>query len=192
MTEVAQEAVQETAKREVRKVTMEDGRVLEFAGKRKIQKEAIIENGKLFLRFDFSNGAVRKYPVRDEHILQFAGHGGLQKYGDEVAGEDDVEDAILAIDDLHERVHGRGEWNVKREGKGSFSGVSMLVKALVELSGGSKSVDEVKEFLRNKSREAKDALKASPRVQTVIQRLMAEKAQAKGIDAEAELNALLG
>src|SRR5271154_1095818 len=87
----------------VEKVAMEDGREVEFAGKRKVLKDAIIDNvhGTVAVRFDLRNGVTRTYPLRPDMILQFAGHGAEQKYGDELAGEEgDLDDFVLVLDRL--------------------------------------------------------------------------------------------
>lgn len=162
------------AKAEAEKVTMEDGRVVEFAGKRKMLKEVIIpeaEGEYPSVRFDFRNGKTRSFKV-DKLISQFAAHGASQKIGDETAGEDDVDDMVLAVDEIIERLN-NGEWAVKREG-GGFAGVSILMRALMEHSG--KDEATVKAFLKPKSHAEKMALRSHPPVKAIVERLEAEKA----------------
>lgn len=173
------------AERQVQSVTMTDGRNVEFVGKRKMLKESFPEEGKV--RLDFRNGETRTFEIPAELKAKFATHGAEQKLGDETAGVDDVEDMILAVDDLMARLS-KGEWSVKREG-GGFSGTSVLVKALVEFSG--RTVEQVKEFLAGKSQAEKLALRNSPKLKPIVERLEAEKA-AKGakVDTDQLLAAL--
>lgn len=162
------------AKTEAEKVTMEDGRVVEFAGKRKMLKEVLLsetEGQYPTVRFDFRNGKTRSFTV-DKLIPQFAAHGASQKIGDETAGEDDVDDMVLAVDEIIERLN-QGEWAVKREG-GGFAGVSILMRALMEHSG--KDETTVKAFLKPKSHAEKMALRSHPPVKVIVERLEAEKA----------------
>lgn len=159
---------------EPEKVTMEDGRIVEFAGKRKMLKEVILGEGEgeyPKVRFDFRNGKTREFVV-DKLIPQFAAHGASQKIGDETAGEDDVDDMVLAVDEIIERLNG-GEWAVKREG-GGFAGVSILMRALMEHSG--KDEATVKAFLKPKSHAEKMALRSHPPIKAIVERLEAEKA----------------
>ena len=53
-------AKQET---QIETITMEDGRVVDFAGKRKLQKTSIIADGKVQVRLDFRNGQTRLFTV---------------------------------------------------------------------------------------------------------------------------------
>ena len=78
----AAEAVKAPAvKAEVTSVTMTDGRIIAFAGKRKMLKETVIDGGKVSIRIDFRNGETRKFDLPDSLLLKFAGHGAEQKYG---------------------------------------------------------------------------------------------------------------
>lgn len=163
-----------SSKTEAEKVTMEDGRVVEFAGKRKLLKEVILAedpNGYPKVRFDFRNGKVREFTV-DKLIPQFAAHGASQKIGDETAGEDDVDDMVLAVDEIIERLNS-GEWSQKREG-GGFAGVSILMRALMEHSG--KDEATTKAFLKPRSHAEKMALRQHPPIKAIVERLEAEKA----------------
>lgn len=156
------------------KVTMEDGRTVEFAGKRKMLKEVILsetEGGYPSVRFDFRNGKTRSFTV-DKLIPQFAAHGASQKIGDETAGEDDVDDMVLAVDEIIDRLNA-GEWAVKREG-GGFAGVSILMRALMEHTG--KDEATIKAFLKPRSHAEKLALRAHGPVKAIVERLEAEKA----------------
>lgn len=169
------EAVKPTkATPEVEKVTMLDGtgRVVEFSGKRKMLKESLFPDNELpVVQLDFRNGEVRKFQIPSELLYKFAAHGAEQKLGDETAGETDVDDMVLAVDDLIERLK-KGEWSIKREG-GGMSGTSVLLKALMEKSG--KTIDQVKVFLKTKSPAEKIALRNSPQLKPIVDRLEQEK-----------------
>lgn len=170
-------------------VTMSDGRIVDFAGKRKLLKESIVaEDGSgVKVRFDFRNGQTRTVNVTKESSLcmKFAGHGVEQKIGDETAGLDDVDDAVEAVDELLERL-GKGEWTMRAEG-GGFAGSSVLLRALVEYSG--KSTEQIKEFLKGMSQAEKIGLRSDPEIKPIVERLEAEKA-AKG--SKVDTKALLG
>lgn len=165
-----------TAKKkpEVTKVNMTDGREVEFAGKRRVNKETLIDDSKIIVdgdtitlapgavsvRMDFINGQTRTMPLPLQLIPNFAGHGGEQKFGDELAytpkaGEPaaSVDDFVQWIDELNERIQG-GSWNAIREaGEGGVAGASIVVRALMEASG--KTQEEVKAFLQKKLDDAK-------------------------------------
>lgn len=180
------------AKPEVQKVKMQDGREVEFVGKRKLLKETLIDGGKVSVRLDFRNGETRLFPIPDGLILRAAGHGIEQKLGDETAGEEDVDDMNLAVDELIERLSSGDpdSWITKREG-GGMSGTSTLLKALVELSG--KGVEEIKAFLKPLSQAEKMALRQSPKVKPIVDRIEAEKAtKAANVDTGALLAQLGG
>lgn len=167
------------AKPEVEKVQMEDGREVEFAGKRKLLKEAVFTDGELpSVRFDFRNGKSRIYQIIPALVAQFAAHGASQKIGDETAGEDDVDDMLLAVEEIISRLSGDSpEWTVKREG-GGFGGVSVLLRALVEHSQSSanpKTEEQVKAWLKPKSHGEKMALRQHPPIKVIVDRLEAEK-----------------
>lgn len=129
-------------------VTMTDGKVVEFAGKRKMLKSSgRTPDGGLAIRLDFVNGETRTYPLQPSLIDKFACHGGEQKFGDETAGLESVDDMVAAIDALAERL-AAGEWNAKREAGDSFSGAGIVVKAMCKVTG--KSVEEIKAYLEAK------------------------------------------
>ena len=110
-------------------VTMLDGRIVDFPGKRRMLKETIIgEDGSVKIRLDFVNGETRLFTLNPNLILKFAAHGAEQKLGDEIAGVEDIEDAVLAIDELIDRLYS-GEWGVARD-KSGLAGASILLRAL--------------------------------------------------------------
>lgn len=185
------------AKAAVESVTMQDGRVVEFVGKRRMLKESTITDTGVEVRLDFRNGMTVVFPVPQTLIYQFAAHGAEQKLGDETAGEDDVDDMVLDVEALIERLN-RGEWSVKREG-GGMSGTSVLLRALVEYSG--KTVEQIKVFLQGdpkadppipgKTAAEKTALRNSPKLKPIIEKLESEKqAKAAKVDTEALLGSL--
>lgn len=184
MNAVASE-VSASTKREVESVKMEDGRNVDFVGKRKLLKETIIDGSSVTTRLDFRNGRVLSFTIPDSLMAKFAGHGAEQKLGDETAGVDDVDDMVLGVEELIERLN-KGEWSTKREGSG-VAGTSVLLRALVEFSG--KSVEQMRGWLKDKTQAEKLALRNSAKLKPIVERLEAEKA-AKG--AHVDTDALLG
>lgn len=171
-------------KKEVSTVVMGDGRSVDFAGKRKLLKETLIDGANVAVRLDFRNGQTILFPIPDSLILKAAGHGIEQKLGDETAGTEDVDDMYLDVEALVERLN-KGEWSTKREGTG-FAGTSVLLRALVEHTG--KSVEQVKTFLSGKTPAEKMALRNSSKLKPIVQRMEDEK-QAK--NAKVDTDALL-
>jgi hypothetical protein len=165
--------------REVEVITMEDGRNVEFVGARRMLKESFLprqndlgETIPAFVRLNFRNGRVLNFILPESLFTQFALHGAEQKLGDETAGIEDVDDMVLEVEELIDQLN-KGEWSMVREG-GGMSGTSVLLKALVELT--SKSVEEMKAFLKAKSPKEKLALRASSKIKPTIDRIEAEKA----------------
>jgi hypothetical protein len=170
-------------------VTMTDKRIVDFAGKTRILKHSEAKDGKLTVRLDFRNGETRTFTLPKELVERFALHGAEQKLGDEAAGLTDVGDAVIAIDQLIERLN-KGEWAIKREPGQSVAGTSVLVRALMEHTG--KTQEDVKKFLENKSHAEKMALRNNPKVKVIIDRLEADKTKkaTKGVDTDALLSEL--
>lgn len=187
------EEKQVKAKAEVTIVTMSDGRSVPFSGKRKLAKE-VLENG---VRFDFRNGETRTFTLPETLLHRLALHGAAQKIGDEAAGVDEVEDMVVAIDDIIARLS-KGEWGATRAAAGSFSGASVVIRAICEATG--KGVDDVKAFLQRKldadpalTRAALYASFRNPASKTgqIIARLESEKkAKSPAVDADALLGEL--
>ena len=175
---------------QVETVTMTDGRVVDFAGKRKLLKESSVNtDGKVQVRLDFRNGETRLFSIPDALLNKFAAHGAEQKLGDEIAGLTDVEDCVLAVDELIDRLY-NGEWSIKREANG-MAGTSVLVRALVEHTG--KTVEQIKQFLSGKSQAEKVALRNNPKIKPIVERIEAEKASKKAnVDTDAMLGELEG
>ena len=207
-------AAPKKAKAEVEMVKMSDGREVGFVGKRKMAKETLIDEGKIIIdgdtitmqagavgvRLDFRNGETRTFYPPLGLYARSVGHGDEQKLGDETAGEEKVEDMVIAVDDLIGRL-AKGEWTAPA-GEGGFGGASIVIRAIVEASG--KSVEAVKAFLQAKLDAAKakgekltrQELYASfrnPASKTgqIIERLeREERSKASKVDADEALNAL--
>jgi hypothetical protein len=174
---------------------MTDGREVGFAGKRKMVKEVITDGSEVVVRFDFRNGETRSFAVGLDNplILNLAGHGISQKVGDETAGVEDVDDMVVAVDDMIARLSA-GEWRAERAAGDSFAGASIVIRAICEVTG--KPVQAVKDFLQGKLDSAKargekltrNELYASfrrPGTKTaeVIARLEAEKTSKSSLDS---------
>lgn len=190
-TIVAEEHVSTSAKGTVyTSVTMEDGRIVDFPGKRKILKTAlpIVAGEALAIRLDFKNGQTRLFTLPEQLVAQFALHGASQKLGDEVSGVEDLDDAVIGIDELIDRLY-NGDWNTTRTAS-SLAGASILAKALVEVTG--KTAEEIRDFLKGKSHQEKIALRSNPRVKVVVDRLEAEKSKktTQSVDTDALLAGL--
>lgn len=171
-------------------VTMNDARVVDFPGKRKILKESFQkEDGTIVTRIDFINGSTVNFVVPQELIAQLAAHGAAQKLGDAAAGAETIDDAFEAVNELAIRLS-RGEWSAARESSG-VSGASVLVRALMELYP-SKTADQLREFLSTKTQAQKLALRNSDKVRPIVARIEAEKGKKAGeaIDTDGLLNEL--
>ena len=169
-------------------VEMEDGGSEVFGGKKKMLKDTrIAEDGSIATKLSFSNGRVISFTIPADMILRFAAHGVDQKFGDEIAGLGDIDDCVLAIEELADRI-AKGEWSMKRESSG-LGGTSVLAKALMEMTG--KDAQQVKEFLAGKNQAEKLALRNNPKVQPFVAKIEAAKTnKGAGIDTEALLGEL--
>ena len=152
---------------EYQEVVMTDGRKVNFAGKRKVVKETVLDESKIVvegdvmqvqagaisIRMDFRNGETRLMPLPLSLLARFAGHGAEQKYGDELATTADKplteEDMVLAIDDLNAQIQA-GKWGAGRasSGGGGVSGASIVVQAICQATG--KDLATVKAYLQKK------------------------------------------
>lgn len=190
------------AEPQVTTVKMDDGTVVDFPGKRKLQKSSTVDaDGVIKTRLDFVNGEFRVFTIPPALLHKFAAHGAEQKLGDHIAGlkgkngtEADIDDCIFAIDELMDRLNS-GEWNATSAAGNGMAGVSVLAKALVEFTG--QSIAQIKTFLSAKTQAEKIALRNNPKVKPIVERLEAEKAAkavAKGpaIDTDALLGQLAG
>jgi hypothetical protein len=203
-------------KTEVLAVAMSDGRTVNFAGKRKVIKDTIIDESKITIegevmqieagaisvRMDFRNGATRTLEVPLSLLATFVGHGAEQKYGDELASPADKplseEDMVLAIDDLHSQIVA-GKWGKGRAaGGGGVSGASVVVQAIMEATGKDEAF--VKAYLQKKldstegltRRALYDSFRvAGTKTGVIIARIEATKlAKNAKVDADAELAGL--
>lgn len=157
---------------EKRQIAMTDGTTVGFGVKQRLVKtSAIGDDGSIALRLDFSNGQTRSFAMPESLRNRFAAHGVEQKLGDAIAGETDVDDAVIAMDDLIARLT-NGDWTVARA-SGGFTGSSVLIRALVEASG--KTPEAIKEWLANKTQAEKLALRRTEKLQPIVARLEAEK-----------------
>jgi len=203
MSETAVPATPAKAKTIHTPVMMTDGRVVQFAGDRKVDKSVLADESGAYVgvRFDFRNGETRSVHLSElsESIVQYAScHGLLQKIGDEWSGVTAIEDIVLTCEEMIKRLQG-GAWEAEgRGGSGdSMAGASIVIRAFVEASG--KTADEVKSFLEAKLAAGKESgltrqkLYASFRNPTskvgqIIRRLEDERAaKAAAVDADAVL-----
>ena len=149
------------ARKEVERtpVTMDDGRVVEFAGNRQADKTVTTDEatGEVVVQIDFRNGKTVKISsavLSRQITLQAVGHGLSQKIGDSYASEKKVDDMYLGAEEMVKRLTS-GDWGKAREAGDSMSGASIVIRALVEVTG--KSIDAIKAFLQGKLDAAKAA-----------------------------------
>ena len=159
--------------REVEVVEMADGRKVEFVGKRRMLKETKVDDQTAGVLFDCRNGRTIACQVPDSLLLHFAAHGAAQKIGDETAGEDDVDDMVLAVEDIIARLN-EGKWTKEREG-GGFGGTSVLIQAL-QVAWPTKTIDDIRAFLKDKTKAQKDAMRISAKLKPIVDKIEAEKA----------------
>ena len=185
MTEVANTTKSATTNEEL--VTMTDGRIVTFTPKRKVVKESFITTDaaagevSVQVRLDFRNGETRLFTIPATFLHKFAAHGAEQKLGDAMSGLASVEDGVMAVDELIDRLY-QGEWNASRAAS-EFAGASVLVRALAELK--SQPIDKVREFVKTKSQAERTALKNVPAVKAIIERIESEKvAKAGGVNTD--------
>ena len=138
-------------------VAMDDGRSVQFAGARQCDKTSLIDvaAGTAAVRFDFRNGKTFTVSAGDlstETQLTALAHGLSQKVGDEWSGTKDVEDMVLTAEAIITRLK-RDGWSAPREAGDSLSGASVVIRAIVEVTG--KTVEQVKTFLDGKLEAAK-------------------------------------
>jgi hypothetical protein len=210
---MAEEQAVAKSKTEYTEVKMTDGRVVQFAGKRKVNKETLIDESKIAVeegivqfepgavcvRMDFRNGDTRTISLPLGLIARFAGHGGEQKFGDELATPADKpmseEDMVIAIDDLNAVIQ-KGDWGRGRaSGGGGVSGASLVVQAIMEATG--KDLATVKAYLQKKLDGDKDLTRralydsfrvAGTKTGIIIKRMEEAKlAKTAKVDADAEL-----
>lgn len=170
-------------------VTAEDGQTYTFGEKQKVKTDQTVDAGGFVTKFVFRNGVVRERRIDVSHPLfvRLAAHGDKQKRADCFAGLDDVEDCVEAWDALDRQLEA-GTWSEKRVSDG-MAGTSILVRALVEVSG--KSVESIKAKLESLDAATKKALGLQPKVAEVVARIKAERAAKKAAPNAAEAEAAL-
>lgn len=128
--------------------------------------------------------------VDDAMLTQLALHGASQKGGDSYAGAKSATDgtkidpnewAKAECQRVVEQIYA-GEWTVRRASGGP--GVTDLARALAEVMPDVTEA-EAAERLADASKEDKAALRKHPQIKAVLERLRAERAQAKAEAAEA-------
>jgi len=139
------------------KVKMEDGREVDFAGNRKSDKTILTDSeGKATgVRFDFLNGKTLTLmfsEISEATALYACGHGIAQKAGDEYSGVKEIDDMVLAVEEIFKRLRA-GEWAAAREAGDSTAGASIVIRALMEVTG--KPIEFIKSFLDGKLEAAK-------------------------------------
>ena len=178
-------------------VTMDDGRVVDFPGKRKLQKTSSIDPaGVVVIRLDFLNGETRVFTIPASLMARCAAHGAEQKLGDQIAGlkgkdggEADIDDCVFAVDELMDRMN-LGEWSLTSAGTG-MAGSSVLAKALVEHT--KKTLSDIKTFLAGKTHAEKLALRNNAKIKPIVERLEAEKAaRSTGAASKVDSDAMRG
>lgn len=157
MSEVQVATAPAKSKTEYTTVKMEDGRDVQFAGTRQVDKTSLIDvaAGTAAVRFDFRNGKTITLAANDltpETQLTALAHGLSQKVGDEWSGTKDIEDIVLTAEAIVTRLKKDG-WSAPREAGDSLSGASVVIRAIVEATG--KTVEAVKAFLDGKIEAAK-------------------------------------
>jgi hypothetical protein len=204
---------------EYKKVTMADGRVVTFAGKRKVNQEVLIDASKVVkegetvgflpgavsVRFDFLSGISKVITPPPSAYPQFLGHGIAQKYRTELYGSGDKEpttnELLEALNALDAKI-AKGVWG--RE-PANPSSIPIIIRAIMEVTG--KPQEDVRAFIKRKLEESKK-LPAGQRLTReelyesfrrpgtktgiVIRRLEEEEKakKAAAIDVDAELAAL--
>jgi len=191
---IKNEANQATAKPAANKtvitnVEMEDGKVVSFPGKRKLQVTTkITDSGELHIREDFLNGRVLNVVVTGALLSKFVEFGASQKCRDVIAGEDDLDSAVLDSEEFFKLLEA-GKWSEERtRGTGSSA---PLHKAIMEVTG--KTAEEVKVFLAALNQTQKLALRRDASIAPIIERLeAAKKTKQPAVDTQSLLAGLMG
>lgn len=165
------------------------------------QKTAIkvtVDHTNMGLAIQFAHGKTLSilvgnlsHDIRDQALL----HGLKQKLVDAAAISRNsetglsatIEDKFQAVLTVRDRLVG-GDWNAVREGGGNAGG--LLLKALIRLYDGRKTVEQIKEFLAEKTDAEKAALRKNQKVAALILEIQAESAAESGIDTDALLDEL--
>jgi len=173
---------------QVHKVTLTTGEQVEFSARQKVDKRGgVNEDGSVTVDFAFKNGEVRTFRMTADHPLfaRAALHGLNQKFGDSFAGIEDIEDMVLAFEDLAKTLT-ENNWAEKRGGEG-VAGTSVLARALMAVTGQSR--EEIKAFLSPLSAADKMALRQVEPFASKVKEIEAER-QKKGT-SKVDVSALL-
>jgi hypothetical protein len=156
---------------------MEDGRTLDFIGKRRVIAEHVFDpnTGELqATSFAFRSGAVRKFGTLAPNLVGKAVALAIRKrVSDVTMNSDNDTEALEAVDELLKRL-GEGQW-AERNGTGTGQ-VSVLARALVEYSNGTRTIEQAKAYLKTMSQGQKYKLRESAGLKDIIARLEAEAA----------------
>ena len=167
-----------------RSIPMLDGTVVDFPGKRRLQKTSwVTPDGLLKVRLDFENSEFRVLTLRPDMLATYALHGAEQKLGDEISGVEDIDDCVESIDQLMTRLDA-GDWTKEKAAGSGMAGASILARALVIVTG--QPIVVVRGYLSNLDNKTKIALRISAEVAPTIKALEDEKiarAAARGVKA---------
>lgn len=176
-----------------RKIEMKDGRTLEFGAVQKLSKDyGVTPAGVVFCQIDFDNGETVRVEVdpASDTGKQACGHGLSQKLGDAASGADNTNDAFEAVLEVASRVS-NGEW-LKQRGTGeggTAKGASELVEALCEVLSQDKTA--VREMLTQLKQADKLALRKTPAIAAVIERMRESRGPSKAEQEKAAAGAAL-
>lgn len=183
----------------IRQITMVDGSVRGFPEKRKVLKEVTAvmgDDGKPIVKatLAWDNGQFTYFTMPETLVLEFLKHGVAQKLGDASAGIELTDDAQLATEQLVDGLY-EGRWSQRSDG--GMAGASLLARALIEISNGSLTPEQVRKFLSERTKAEQSALSRSAKVAPVYTRLQQERAAKKvskgtALDGDALLGDLLG
>lgn len=154
------------------------------------------------LALEFSNGrtlALTAAQLSQTIMEQAIWHGLKQKLVDAAAisrnpdtgASATIEDKYNAVREVYDRITDPTNpmWNKIREG-GSGAVGGLLLRALVRMYDGRKTVEQLREYLESKTDAEKSALRKNPKVAEIIAEIKAERATDDGIDTDELLSEL--
>jgi hypothetical protein len=160
--------------------------------------KTIIEPNFEALTLEFANGQRLCIDVCDLSTTisqQALVHGLKQKLVDAAAiSRNAITGQSATVYDKYEAVRAvydrllAGDWNAPREGGGLTGG--LLLKALVRMYDGRKTVEQLTEFLAGKTDPEKAALKKNAKIAAIIVEIQSERAKDSGIDTDELLDEL--
>ena len=185
------------AKTESRKILMNDGRVVEFGEKQRMDKNyGVTPDGLVFIQIDFDNAETIRVEVDPASKLghDLMGHGASQKLGDAAAGAESTADAFEAVLEVAARL-ARGEFKKQSEAGagGTAKGSSELIEAVMTVVNQTREV--AREMLSKLDAADKRALRITPAIAAAIKVIQAGRAPSKvalekAAAAEAQLEAM--